>query len=189
MDTFAAIALCSEPPRPGLMDLPPKRRDENILTPSMVKTILTTAGFFIVVMMTLLLLMKGTPGDPARGIEEHRGLWAGSGPWSSEFPQFTVRQVSLFFTTYVLFQVWNAINCRSLVPDVSGLSGLFRNPVFLAILSTIVVVQVIIVTFGGAIFKVGPLGLEDWAAIAVGTASVLLFAEVARRVRLLLRSK
>ena len=33
MDTFAAIALCSEPPRAGLMRMPPKRRDENILTP------------------------------------------------------------------------------------------------------------------------------------------------------------
>src|SRR2546423_10950273 len=35
MDTFAAIALCSEPPRPGLMTQKPKRRDENILTPQM----------------------------------------------------------------------------------------------------------------------------------------------------------
>ena len=34
MDTFASIALCSEPPREGVMRLPPKRRDENILTPS-----------------------------------------------------------------------------------------------------------------------------------------------------------
>src|SRR5205823_11882527 len=31
MDTFASIALCSEPPRPGLMRLKPKRRDESIL--------------------------------------------------------------------------------------------------------------------------------------------------------------
>ncbi len=30
MDTFAAIALCSEPPRPGLMSQRPKRKDENI---------------------------------------------------------------------------------------------------------------------------------------------------------------
>ena len=34
MDTFASIALCSEPPREGVMRLPPKRRDENILTPA-----------------------------------------------------------------------------------------------------------------------------------------------------------
>src|SRR5207249_7131458 len=30
MDTFAAIALCSEPPRPELMRQRPKRRDESI---------------------------------------------------------------------------------------------------------------------------------------------------------------
>src|SRR5207302_2015598 len=44
MDTFASIALCSEAPRPGVMKLPPKRRDENIVSPSMVRTIMTTAG-------------------------------------------------------------------------------------------------------------------------------------------------
>src|SRR5207248_2956344 len=55
MDTLASIALCSEPPRPGLMRQPPKRKDDNILTPAMVRTILSTAVFFIVVMMVLLL--------------------------------------------------------------------------------------------------------------------------------------
>ncbi len=45
MDTFASIALCSEPPREGVMRLPPKRRDENILTPSMLVTIFATAAF------------------------------------------------------------------------------------------------------------------------------------------------
>ncbi|HVS38519.1 MAG TPA: HAD-IC family P-type ATPase, partial [Gemmataceae bacterium] len=54
MDTFASIALCSEPPREGVMRLPPKRRDENILTRPMLVTIFTTAAFFVVVMMTLL---------------------------------------------------------------------------------------------------------------------------------------
>ena len=38
-DTFAAIALCSEPPREGLMRMKPKRRDENIVTPAMKITI------------------------------------------------------------------------------------------------------------------------------------------------------
>src|SRR4029077_11682985 len=33
MDTFASIALCSEPPRPGLLRVPPKRKDESIVTP------------------------------------------------------------------------------------------------------------------------------------------------------------
>src|SRR5262249_4690952 len=107
MDTFASIALCSEPPRAGVMNLPPKRKDENILTPAMVKTTLTTAMFFVVVMMGLLAGM-------------HWGGWfRGDSPYQDLFG-LTTRQVSIFFSVYVFFQVWNQINCRSLTPDVSG---------------------------------------------------------------------
>ncbi len=206
MDTFAAIALCSEPPRPGLMALPPKRRDESILTRPMLGTIFTTAAFFVVVMMALLLVMEGTPDRPgwfaggewAADLDGKRiavpaedlkrdaeGAWTAGGRPVTLTP-FTVRQVSIFFTVYVLFQVWNEINCRSLVPQVSGFRGLLGNPIFLGIVGTIVVVQVLIVTFGGAVFQVEPLGPLTWLAILAFTASVLVFGEAARRVRLAL---
>src|SRR3974390_3545741 len=84
MDTFASIALCSEPPRPGVMRLPPKKRDENIVTPAMVRTIFATAAFFVVVMLALLAGMK------------HRGWFAaGSGPEPNgwDFAPLNVRQV------------------------------------------------------------------------------------------------
>src|SRR4029079_13810343 len=68
MDTFAAIALCSEPPRPGLMEVPPKRRDESILTRAMLGNIFITGAFFVVVMIALLLGMQ------------HTGWFAGDGP-------------------------------------------------------------------------------------------------------------
>src|SRR5262249_30211810 len=123
MDTLASIALCSEQPHPEVMDRPPRKRDENILTPAMLWTIGTTAAFFVAVMIGLLLEMKGTPEQP--------GWFAGPGPRSAEFPELTVRQVSIFFTVYVLFQVWNEINCRSLSPRESGLKGLERNTIFL----------------------------------------------------------
>src|SRR5262245_46042324 len=172
MDTFAAIALCSEPPRAHLMRKPPKRRDESIITRDMLWNILVTAGFFVVVMIALLLGMK------------HQGWFAGDSPISAEFAPLTVRQVAIFFTVYVFFQVWNQINCRSLSPEESGLHRLFENPQFLMIASLTVVGQVLIVTFGGRVFSVEPLGLVDWLVIAAATSSVLLFAEIARRVRL-----
>jgi Ca2+-transporting ATPase len=176
MDTLASIALCSEPPRPGLMRMPPKRRDENILTPSMLWNIFTTAAFFVVAMILLLVGMK-------------YGHWfAGPEPKSIGFSDFTVRQVSIFFTVYIFFQVWNEINCRSLVPEVSGWHGLLRNPVFLGIVGLIVSVQVLIVSLGGEVFKVEPLSVVDWLAIAGATASVLLFGEATRRVRLWLQT-
>lgn len=176
MDTFAAIALCSEPPRDNLLTRPPKRRDESILTPAMLGNIFATAAFFVVVMIGLLLGM------------EYAGWFAeGSGPnppgW--EFAPLTVRQVTIFFTVYVFFQVWNQINCRSLSPNESGLHRLFENRQFLAIASLTVVGQVLIVSIPplAAVFSVEPLGAIDWLVIAVSTASVLLFAEVARRLR------
>jgi Ca2+-transporting ATPase len=171
MDTFAAIALCSEPPRENLMRRPPKRRNESILTPAMLGTIFITAAFFVVVMLGLLLGMKHYGWfDPA-----HTGS------------DLTGRQLTIFFTVYVFFQVWNQINCRSLTPEESGLYRLFRNPQFLAIASLTVIGQVLIVTFGGRVFNVQPLGVVDWLVIAAATSSVLVFAEIVRRVRLAVR--
>jgi Ca2+-transporting ATPase len=214
MDTLASIALCSEPPRPGLMSLPPKRREENILTPGMVRTIVTTGAFFVVVILGLLWLMKGDPTSP--------GWFAGKGDWSAELGgsrvslpadelvrdgernhwrvhsnyhderlagrevelSFTVFQVSLFFSIYVFFQVWNQINSRSLVPEVSGFHRILENRTFLIVAATVAVGQILIVTFGGPVFKVEPMGVLQWVGVITFTASVLVFAEVARRIRL-----
>lgn len=179
MDTLASIALCSEPPRREVMDLPPKRRDENILTPAMRRTIFTTGSFFVVVMLGMLLLMRGSPETP--------GLFAGTGPWlddpgePGEPAQFSLRQVSLFFSVYVFFQVWNLINCRSLRPEQSGWTGLFRNPIFLAIAAGVALGQIAIVSLGGKIFKVEPLSPLDWLSVIGFTSSVLVFAEIVRR--------
>ena len=171
MDTFASIALCSEPPRAGLMRMAPKRKDESIVTPEMLRTILATAGFFVVVMLVILLGMQ------------NYGWFGEEGADSSIL---SIRQVSMFFTIYVMFQVWNQINCRSLTPEKSGLAGLFRNRTFLMITGLIVLGQVAIVSVGGKvgqIFQTEPLTGLDWLGIMIGTASVLVFAEVVRLFR------
>lgn len=184
MDTFAAVALCSEPPRAGLMKSRPKRRDESIVTRTMLGSILATGLFFVVVMIGLLLGM-----ELSGWFDPH---WLPKAEWSEayaaahqseQFPELTTRQVTIFFTVYVFFQVWNQINCRSLTPDVSGLRGLLKNPLFLVIASLTVIGQVLIVNFGGTIFAVEPLGWQDWGLIVGGTAVVLVYAEVVRFIR------
>jgi Ca2+-transporting ATPase len=186
MDTFASIALCSEPPREGVMALPPKRKDESIVTPNMLQNILGTAAFFVVVMIVLLVGMQWFGWfDPnwlprSAWTPEYRATHQ-----SAEFLELTTRQVSIFFAVYVFFQVWNQINARSLDPRVSGLSNLAANPTFLIIAGTIAVVQIMIteVPFLAAVFKVGWLDPIDWVVIIASTASVLVFAEVWRLVR------
>jgi Ca2+-transporting ATPase len=216
MDTFASIALCSEPPRPEIMRLPPKKRDEPIVTPTMSWTIFLTAAFFVAAMLTLLVGMKGDPLHPgwlgsrdgpwlvevggarltvaAADLEQRLGGWKiASQPRDPNLSNvagrdaelaFTMLQVSVFFSVYVFFQVWNLVNCRSLTPAMSGLGRLWENPVFLAIAGIVAIGQIIIVTVGGSLFKVQPLGPLYWAAIIAGTASALVFGEAVRRIRL-----
>ncbi len=74
------------------------------------------------------------------------------------------------------------------MPQVSGFHRILENPTFLAIAATVAIGQIVIVTFGGSVFKVEPLGPLQWLVIIVSTASVLVFAEVARRVRLAMNS-
>ena len=104
-----------------------------------------------------------------------------------ENEEYTMRQVSLFFSIYVFFQVWNQINARSLTPERSGFYRITKNPLFLAIAAAVALGQIAIVTFGGRIFKVEPLGVGDWLAIIAFTSSVLLFAEISRRLSTRLR--
>ncbi len=217
MDTLASIALCSEPPRKEVMLMPPKRRDESILTRGMLRNIFLTGAFFVVVMLGLLLMMKGTPEKPGflagatevgtekwsvesagnrsavegRRLEKKDGKWyfgrtlpgaIGSiRVWEEVSVDFTVFQVSLFFSIYVFFQVWNQINCRSLRPDVSGLYRLGQNRIFIAVAAFVAIGQIAIITLGGNVFKVEPLGFVAWAGVIAFTSSVLLFAEIVRR--------
>lgn len=168
MDTLASIALCSEPPRPDIMKLRPKKRDESIVTPAMMTTIAITAAFFVAVMLALHLAMDygwfaDTKGDVS-----------------------PTRRATLFFSFYVFFQVWNQINARSLTPTTSGFDGLEKTPTFLAIAAIVAVGQIAIVTFGGSVFSVEPLHVLDWIFVIGLTASVLVLAEIARRVRIAL---
>ena len=137
----------------------------------MLWTIFTTAAFFVVVMMTLLAGM------------EWYGWFRGDGDPSPDFPELSVRQVSLFFTVYVFFQVWNQVNCRSLTPETSGFHHLFGNVAFLTIAGATAIGQVLIITIGGPVFKVEPLSPLHWLLVLAFTSSVLVFAEVARLMR------
>jgi Ca2+-transporting ATPase len=187
MDTFASIALCSEPPREGVLKLPPKKKDENIITPQMARTIFGTAAFFVVVMLILLIGMEWYGWFDANWLP--RSQWTAEyrqNHQSAAFEELTTRQVSIFFAVYVFFQVWNQVNCRSLTPSESGFARILQNPAFLMIVTAIAVGQIALTSIDwlAAVFKVQPLGVVDWLVIIASTASVLVFAEVWRRIQL-----
>ncbi|MDD1723777.1 MAG: calcium-translocating P-type ATPase, PMCA-type [Methanospirillum sp.] len=147
MDSLAALALCSEAPHPALMGRKPIPKTASVITPYMTRAILVTTGIYIVAGIAGLII--GLP--------------------FMETPQ---EQATAFFSAFVIAQVWNGFNCR-------GINGvmppLFRgNPVFFGIMGLIVVIQILIVQYGGTLFGTVPLNLLQWLLVSIGTMPVLL---------------
>ena len=147
MDSLAALALCSEAPHPALMDRRPVPRDDPVITPYMLRAILITASVYILIGM--LVVVFGLP-----------------------FMQSPEQQVTAFFAGFVVAQVWNGINCRG----INGIMPPFfkGNPAFFGIMAGIVVIQILIVQYGGAFFSTVPLTAAQWVFIIICTSPVLL---------------
>ena len=58
MDTFAALALATEPPDPTVMNLPPRSPRAFIVTPAMAWNIFGTAAFFLICVLGFLLCSR-----------------------------------------------------------------------------------------------------------------------------------
>lgn len=179
MDTFAAMALASLPPSPSVLLAKPRSRRSFIITPAMGRFICGVGFIFFALMLGLLYVMEHAPinsiGEllhPVLG--SHRGL--------------TPYELSVFFTTFVMLQVWNLFNARAFGSDSSGLD-LRHCGEFIFITAVVAIGQVIIVTIGGAFFNVVPLDSPTWALIVGATLPVLLIGEGARAAHRYLRKR
>ena len=154
MDTFAAMALASLPPTEAVMRERPRDRRKFIISTPMWRFILGVGGLFFVLMTTMLTFF-----------ENHGHL--------HPFDQ------SVFFTTFVMMQFWNLFNARAFLTGHSAFN-LRGCKGFLTIVTLIFFGQIAIVQFGGSMFNVVPLGINDWALIILCTSPVLLIGELVR---------
>lgn len=185
MDTFAALALASEPPRPEVMDRPPRRASDFIVTPQMARTIFGTAAAFIVLLGGFLLWIQGNALQqlaPA-GLGQAPALARDTLGHAPPVQAVTRWELTVFFTTFVMLQFWNLFNARCLGQSRSAFHGLTRNKAFLWIAGIILVGQLLLVQFGGEIFRTTPLSAVQWLVIAGGTSVVLWVGEAIRLVR------
>jgi Ca2+-transporting ATPase len=153
MDTFAALALATEPPDNSLMRRPPRRTTDFIITRPMAIAIFSQAAVFLAVLLGLL------------------------GYFSYTGQELTLYEQSVFFTTFVLLQFWNLFNARCIGVTTSAFSNLKNSKPFIAIAALIFVLQIVIVQWGGDAFRTTPLLLRDWLAIIGGTSLILWAGE------------
>jgi Ca2+-transporting ATPase len=160
MDTFAALALSTEPPHPEVMERQPRKSSAFIVTPVMTGLILKTAAAFLAVFIGMLFFMKHNTA-------------AGEAMLSP-------RELSIFFSVFVMLQFWNLFNARCLGSARSAFSGLMENKTFLLIAAVIFIGQVLVVQFGGKVFRAIPLTFSDWVWITLATSIVLWAGETFR---------
>jgi len=156
MDTFAAMAMASLPPNPEVMRDRPRPRNEFIITPAMARTLFTCGGVMVVVLLGMLFY------------------------WSFGSGEMTVRELTLFFSTFVFMQFWNMFNAKGFETRHSVFKDWHGCREFFLILLVIAVGQVLIVEFGGAVFRTVPLSWGEWAAVIGSTSLIAIGGEVVR---------
>ncbi|MDE5711162.1 MAG: cation transporting ATPase C-terminal domain-containing protein, partial [Bacteroides sp.] len=95
----------------------------------------------------------------------------------------TTRRLTIFFTFFVMLQFWNLFNARVFGTTDSAFKGLSKSYGMELVVFAIFVGQVLIVQFGGSVFRTEPLDLTTWVTIVASTSLVLWAGELFRFIR------
>ncbi|XP_050952335.1 plasma membrane calcium-transporting ATPase 3b isoform X6 [Labeo rohita] len=160
MDTFASLALATEPPTEALLLRKPYGRNNPLISLTMMKNILGHGVYQLVIIFTLLFV-----GEKIFNIDSGRDAPLHSPP--SE-------HYTIIFNTFVLMQLFNEINARKIHGERNVFDGIFANPIFCSIVLGTFGVQIVIVQFGGKPFSCAPLNVEQWLwCLFVGVGELL----------------
>ncbi|XP_031166568.1 plasma membrane calcium-transporting ATPase 3b isoform X3 [Sander lucioperca] len=160
MDTFASLALATEPPTEDLLLRKPYGRNNPLISLTMMKNILGHGVYQLIIIFTLLFI-----GERIFNIDSGRNAPLHSPP--SE-------HYTIIFNTFVLMQLFNEINARKIHGERNVFDGIFANPIFCAIVLGTFAVQIVIVQWGGTPFSCAPLNVEQWLwCLFVGVGELL----------------
>ncbi|XP_056129285.1 plasma membrane calcium-transporting ATPase 3b isoform X5 [Lampris incognitus] len=160
MDTFASLALATEPPTEALLLRKPYGRNNPLISLTMMKNILGHGVYQLIIIFTLLFI-----GEHIFNIDSGRNAPLHSPP--SE-------HYTIIFNTFVLMQLFNEINARKIHGERNVFDGIFGNPIFCSIVLGTFAVQIVIVQWGGKPFSCAPLNVEQWLwCLFVGVGELL----------------
>lgn len=153
MDTLGGLAFSGEAPLAEYMKEPPKKRDEPILNRYMGNQILFTGAFT----MTLCIFFLSSSFFRNR----------------FDYTENPAYFLTAFFALFIFCGVFNSFNART--HRLKLLSGVRKNPVFLAIMTMIVCIQLFIIYRGGELFRSVGLSKPHLLQVISLAALVLLF--------------
>lgn len=162
MDTFAALALATDPPKREVLKEQPRKNSAFIVTPAMAFGIFGTAALFLAVLISLLFYMDQQLIYPEDGT----------------IPNYHWQ--TIFFTTLVMMQFWNLFNAKCWGSNDSIFKHLWDNKTFACIALIIFITQILLVNWGGKLFRTEPISISNWIVIVGGTFFILGFGEIYR---------
>ncbi|XP_078098310.1 plasma membrane calcium-transporting ATPase 1-like isoform X3 [Mustelus asterias] len=160
MDTFASLALATEPPTESLLLRKPYGRNKPLISRTMMKNILGHGVYQLTIIFTLLFAgEKFFDIDSGRNAPLHA-------PSSEHY--------TIVFNTFVMMQLFNEINARKIHGERNVFEAIFRNPIFCSIIVGTFLIQIVIVEFGGKPFSCSGLTLDQWLwCIFIGVGELL----------------
>uniref|UniRef100_A0AAR2JHD9 Calcium-transporting ATPase n=1 Tax=Pygocentrus nattereri TaxID=42514 RepID=A0AAR2JHD9_PYGNA len=160
MDTFASLALATEPPTESLLLRKPYGRNKPLISRTMMKNILGHGVYQLTIIFTLLFA-----GEKIFDIDSGRNAPLHAPP--SE-------HYTIVFNTFVMMQLFNEINARKIHGERNVFDGIFNNMIFCSIVFGTFVIQIVIVQFGGKPFSCVGLSIDQWLwCIFLGFGSLL----------------
>ena len=153
MDTLAGIAFSYEPPLLEYMDEKPKRKDEPIVNDYMKNEIFVT-GLYSSILCVLFLKLPFISSIFRDGV-------------NNEY------LMSAFFGLFIFIGVFNSFNART--SRINVFSNLFKNKVFLCVIGFIAIVQIILIYFGGSLFRTVGLNFKEFNFMMILAMSVIPF--------------
>ncbi|KAK5455084.1 plasma membrane calcium [Exophiala xenobiotica] len=153
MDTFAALALATDPPTHSILKRRPEPKSAPLITITMWKMIIGQSIYQLVV--TLVLYFAGASILSYQTQHEKDALQ------------------STIFNTFVWMQIFNQYNSRRLDNNFNIFEGVFKNYWFLGIQLIIIGGQCLIMFVGGAAFSIHRINGAQWGySIVLGALSM-----------------
>jgi Ca2+-transporting ATPase len=153
MDGPPALTLAMEADTGKFMKSKPVRRDEAILTKSMIFRIALQGGFTALVILLEYLY-------------DFMGVGAQNIP-------------TVVFCLFVMFQLFNAFNCRKIGSE-SIFKDLMGNKIMLGVFALTFVFQIVITQFMCGFFGTVPLSLFAWIKIISVCLLSVIFSEICK---------
>lgn len=157
MDGPPAQSLGVEAVDADVMKRPPRRRDDPVLTQAVIRRVGQSAA--IIMLGTMLVYTREMLADG----------------------EVTRRDTTMTFTCFVLFDMFNALSCRSESKSIlRGEIGLFSNTLFNWAVSLSLVGQLLVIYFPWLqdVFQTEALGLFDLVALCMLCSTVFLADEL-----------